>query len=76
MIKRKSDVLQIRLEAELLERIKVMADTQGVTVSVLIRHYMAKACSTFETEQWRKAESAKKYEQNKGKQNATQNRRY
>lgn len=60
MIKRKTEVLQIRLETELLNRFKVMADHQGVTVSDLLRNVMNHVCTNFETAQWRKSEHAKR----------------
>lgn len=48
MLKKKTEVLQIRLETELLNRYKTMAEAQGYAVSVIIRSYMKNACDSYE----------------------------
>lgn len=65
MIKRKSELLQIRLETELLERFKAMAEHESVTVSDLLRNVMNHVCTNFETAQWRKSEHAKRVQERK-----------
>ena len=48
MLKKKTEVLQIRLETELLNRYKSFAEAQGFAVSVIIRSYMKNICDSYE----------------------------
>ena len=65
MLKKKEQVLQIRLDTELLGRFKAMAEHHGVSVSVMLRHSMESLCSNFEAAQLRKAEYAKSQQERK-----------
>lgn len=44
MIKKKTQVLQIRVDEELLLRYKKFAEYQGVHISVALRHAMLQSC--------------------------------
>lgn len=48
MANSKSEVLQIRIDAELLKRYKSFAHAQGLHVSIALRQYMKRQCDDFE----------------------------
>ena len=56
MLKRKSDLLQIRLEPELLSQFKAMSEERGVHVSLMLRHLMSQSCEQYAESKRRKAE--------------------
>lgn len=49
MIKNKTKLLQIRIENDLLNRLKALADHEGVSVSEFVRNHMAYVCHQFES---------------------------
>jgi len=59
MLEKKTEVLQIRIETELLERFKKMADERGCKVSVLLRYYMNEICTQYEVTKFRKEQYQK-----------------
>lgn len=48
MIKTKTEVLQIRIDADLLERYRRYAEMEGYHVSVAIRRSMKATCDQYE----------------------------
>lgn len=48
MLKKKGQVLQIRLENDLLARVKLMAERNGVTVSFMLREVLFGMCERHE----------------------------
>jgi len=60
MIKKKSELLQIRLEPELLSRFKSMSEEHSVHVSLLLRDIMLQACEHYEESKRRKLEFEKR----------------
>jgi antitoxin component of RelBE/YafQ-DinJ toxin-antitoxin module len=59
MLTKKTEVLQIRIETELLNRFKKMADERGAKVSVLLRYYMNEICTQYEVTKLRKVQYQK-----------------
>jgi predicted DNA-binding protein len=56
VLKKKVDVLQIRLEPELLERFKLLSADYGVPVSQMLRHHMLQICDSYDEKKRRHEE--------------------
>ena len=48
MLTPKSSLLQVRLEPELLQRLKTAADGYGLTASALMRYQVIAVCESYE----------------------------
>lgn len=60
MLIKKDEKLQIRVDSELLERFKNMANERGVHASLILRHIMSHACKEHEESMRKKREYEKK----------------
>lgn len=65
MLTKKAEKLQIRIESELLQRLKSMSHRNGVHVSVMLRHILNSACRQHEDslarkDAWRQKQLEKK----------------
>lgn len=56
MIQKKSELFQIRLEAELLSQFKAMSDERGVHASSMLRYLMSQACDQYAEQKQKKTE--------------------
>lgn len=64
MLKKKSDHLQIRVEPELIQALKLISDNHEITVSALIRFVLTNHCSN-EMEKIRQREAYMQRQANK-----------
>lgn len=65
MLTKKAEKLQIRIEPELLQRLKAMSHRSGVHVSVMLRRILSDACRQHEDslarkEAWRQKQLEKR----------------
>lgn len=54
MLIKKTEVLQIRLESELLQRFRTVCDEMNVSVSPFLRYQMLKICDSYDEQKRRK----------------------
>ncbi len=54
MTKSKTETLQMRIDAELLQRFKNFADNQGLSISAALRQTMLRNCDQFDAYMKRK----------------------
>jgi len=60
MLKKRSDLLQIRLEPELKIRLEALADHNSVTLSEMLRLLIHRSCENLEAYLYKKAEHERK----------------